>query len=118
MSYDIFVVLYFDVYSCHALALYNFRLIVMLLGLLIPLIADLFLPIVFMLVVPHYLVVCYNSCDYRVSHSSVAVSHSGVEIELRAMALVLLGYNVCLIISTSTPLLSDCIGAISIAPCS
>jgi hypothetical protein len=53
MSYDIFVGL--DAYSFHTLALYNFRLIVMLPRLVIPLIVDLFLSIVFFLVVPSML---------------------------------------------------------------
>jgi hypothetical protein len=55
MSYDIFVGLYLDAYSFHTLALYNFRLIVMLPRLVIPLIVDLFLSIVFFLVVPSML---------------------------------------------------------------
>ncbi|WVZ84521.1 hypothetical protein U9M48_031548 [Paspalum notatum var. saurae] len=51
VSYVIFVGLCHVVCSFHALALYSFKLIVMLLGLVIPLIVDLFLLIVFFLVV-------------------------------------------------------------------
>ncbi|WVZ83718.1 LOW QUALITY PROTEIN: hypothetical protein U9M48_030838 [Paspalum notatum var. saurae] len=98
VSYVIFVVLCPIICSFHALALYSFRLTVMLLGLVIPLIVDLFLLI-------------------------TAVSRSSTEVELRAMALVtaevtwlrwlLADFGVS--VSIQTPLLTDSTGAISIA---
>jgi hypothetical protein len=47
MSYNIYVGLYLDVYSFHALALYSFRLTMMLPRLVILLITILFLSICF-----------------------------------------------------------------------
>ncbi|WVZ90218.1 hypothetical protein U9M48_036539, partial [Paspalum notatum var. saurae] len=91
--------------------LYSFRLTVMLLGLVIPLIVDLFLLIVFFLVV------------LLKTKKQTSISRSSTKAELRAMALVtaevtrlrwlLADFGVSVSIPTS--LLTDSTGAISIA---
>jgi hypothetical protein len=101
--------------SFHALALYSFRHIVMLLGLVIPLTVVLFLPIAFFLVVPSLL-----------GSKQVAVSRLTTKAELCVMALVttevtwlgwlgwlLEGFGVSA--SISTHLLSDSTVTINIA---
>ncbi|WVZ80638.1 hypothetical protein U9M48_028097 [Paspalum notatum var. saurae] len=121
VSYVIFVGLCHVVCSFHALALYNFRLTVMLLGLVIPLIVDLFLLIVFFLVV---LLLPGRLRSRQLFLVRVQrLSCSSTEAELRAMALVtaevtwlrwlLADFGVS--ISIPTPLLTDSTGAISIA---
>jgi hypothetical protein len=112
----IFMELYLVVCSFHDATLYSSKRIVMLLGLLIPLVVVLFLPIVFFLVVPGSLIAWKTK-------KQVAVSRSSEDAELCAMALMTtevtwLGWlleDFVVSICIPTPLLSDSTGTISIA---
>jgi hypothetical protein len=100
--------------SFHALALYSSKHIVMLPGLVIHLTVVLFLPIVLFLV---------ESLIAWKTKKQVTVSHLSAKVKLRAMVLMTMEVtwlwwlleDFDISVSMSTPLLSDSIGAISIA---
>ncbi|WVZ99340.1 hypothetical protein U9M48_044661 [Paspalum notatum var. saurae] len=109
VSYVIFVGLCHVVCSFHALALYGFGLTVMLLGLVIPPIVDLFLA---------YCVFLGGSLIAWKTKKRTAVLVRVRRAELRAMALVtaeVTWLRFWCFVSIPTPLLIDKIGAISIA---